>query len=47
VVVWGQLLRTLLSWTIKPKWRAMREHRNAMWHGIGDFLRRRWGQMPV
>ncbi|MEZ4867720.1 MAG: glycosyltransferase family 2 protein [Caldilineaceae bacterium] len=46
VAVWGQLLRTMVSWTVKPKWRAMREHRNAMWHGMSDFLRQRWGQMP-
>ena len=45
-VVWAQTLRTLASWTIKPKWRSMREHRNAMWQGMIDFLRHRWGQMP-
>jgi len=43
---WGQILRTLTSWSVKPKWRAMREHRNAMWHGMVDFLRQQWGQMP-
>jgi GT2 family glycosyltransferase len=43
---WGQLLRTLTSWTVKPKWRSKHEHRDAMWHGMVDFLRRRWGQMP-
>ena len=46
VVTWLQTLRTLTSWTVKPKWRPMREHRNAMWCGMLDFLRRRWGQMP-
>lgn len=44
--VWGQLLRTVTSWTIKPKWRSKREHRDAMWRGIVDFLHHRWGQMP-
>ena len=43
---WGQTLRTLVSWTIKPKWRSMRNHRNAMWRGMVDFIRHRWGQMP-
>ena len=43
---WAQLLRTLTSWTIKPRWRYMRDHRNAMWYGIVDFLHGRWGQMP-
>lgn len=44
---WAQMVRTLMSWTIKPRWRNMREHRDAMWYGIVDFLRGRWGQMPT
>lgn len=47
VAVWLQTLRTLASWTLKPKWRAMRPHRDAMWQGIMDFLRRRWGMRPA
>lgn len=47
VVAWAQLLRTLVSWSIKPKWRARRADRNAMWQGMRDFLRQRWGQMPA
>jgi hypothetical protein len=43
---WGQYLRTLTSWTVRPKWRAKREHRDAMWRGMIDFLWQRWGQMP-
>ncbi|MCE7985815.1 MAG: glycosyltransferase family 2 protein [Caldilinea sp. CFX5] len=45
--IWIQLLRTLTSWTIKPKWRHMRAHRNAMWQGIIDFLCRRWGPLSL
>lgn len=45
--VWGQAIwqisRTLTSWTIRPKWKSMREHRNAMGRGLVDFLRHRWG----
>lgn len=41
------LARTLTSWTVRPKWRAMHEHRNAMWHGAVDFVQRRWGPMPA
>ena len=44
---WAQTLRTLLSWTVKSKWRSMRGHRDAMWHGMVDFLLQRWGPMPV
>ena len=46
VVVFGQLLQILTSWTVKPKWRSMQDHRDAMWHGMRDFLFRRWGKMP-
>jgi GT2 family glycosyltransferase len=47
IVAWLQILRTLTSWTLKPKWRDMHEHRNAMWQGLLDFLRQHWGQMPA
>lgn len=40
---WVGTLRTLTSWSIRPRWRTMREHRDAMWQGVLDFLRRRWG----
>jgi hypothetical protein len=43
---WAQVLRTLLSWTVKPRWREMRLHRDAMWQGAMDFLRKRWGMRP-
>ncbi len=45
-VAWGQTLRTLISFSLKPKWRSKRDHRNAMWRGLVDFLRHRWGPMP-
>jgi GT2 family glycosyltransferase len=44
--IWMQILRTLASWSIKPRWRNLREHRNAMWRGVLDYLRRRVGPMP-
>ncbi len=47
IVAWIQILRTLTSWSLRPKWRSMHEHRNAMWRGMMDFLHRRWGQMPA
>lgn len=40
---WVQIIRTLTSWTIKSKWHTKREHRDAMWRGVVDFLRHRWG----
>ena len=43
IVAWLQIIRTLASWTLKPKWRHMRGHRTAMRRGAVDFLCRRWG----
>jgi GT2 family glycosyltransferase len=41
-----QTIRTLVSWSLKPRWRFMLEHRNAMWQGMQDFARQRWGMRP-
>ena len=46
VHTFGKILQTLLSWSIKPRWRNKRDHRNAMWRGLLDFLRHRTGPMP-
>jgi GT2 family glycosyltransferase len=46
LVAWGDTLRTLASWTLKPKWRSMHLHRDAMWQGMWDFILRRWGMRP-
>lgn len=43
LVAWEQIARTMVSWSIKPKWRTKHEHRNAILHGALDFLRGRWG----
>ena len=43
---WAQMGRTLTSWSVKPRWRHMRAHRDALWHGMVDYLRGRWGPMP-
>jgi GT2 family glycosyltransferase len=40
---WLQIARTLASWTVKPRWRHMKEHRHAMWRGAADYARARWG----
>ncbi|MCS6846136.1 MAG: glycosyltransferase family 2 protein [Anaerolineae bacterium] len=44
---WAQTLRTLASYTIRPKWRDKRAHRDAMWRGTVDFLQGRTGKMPT
>ncbi len=40
-----QVIRTLLSWSVRPKWKEKKIHRDAMWRGTIDFLRHRWGRM--
>ena len=42
-IAWLQTIRTLTSWSVRPKWRHMGEHRRAMWQGTLDFLNHRWG----
>ena len=44
VYSWGQIGRTLSSWTLKPQWRNMHGHRDAMWRGVIDFVLQRWGR---
>ncbi len=49
---WGytlfvDFLRPLTSWSIRPKWRSKREHRDAMWQGAMDFIRKRWGMRTL
>jgi GT2 family glycosyltransferase len=46
VCAWWHVTRTLASWTLRPVHRPMREHRNAMWCGVMDFLGQRWGARP-
>jgi GT2 family glycosyltransferase len=45
--VTARTLRTLSSWSLRPRWRAMRPHRDAMLLGLLDFARRRWGRQAV
>jgi GT2 family glycosyltransferase len=39
----AQTLRTLISLTVRPKWRHAHAHRDAVWQGLRDFLSGRWG----
>jgi GT2 family glycosyltransferase len=40
-----QTTRTFFSWTLRPKWRGKRAHRDAIWQAVVDSVRRRWGPM--
>jgi GT2 family glycosyltransferase len=46
-IAWYQTLRTLISWSVRPKWRSQRPHRDAMLEGIRDFVAGRWGARPL
>lgn len=41
-----RICKTLTSWSVRPKWRHLREHRRAVAAGLRDFARHRWGQRP-
>lgn len=38
-----QTLRTLLSWTLRPRWKGKRPHRDALFRGLIDYFRGRFG----
>ena len=50
LIVWvytiAQIIKTLASWSLKPRWGFKREHRDAMWRGMLDFFHHRYGPMP-
>ena len=45
--VWVEYLRRLASWSLRPKWREMRPHRDALWQGMWDYIFHRWGMRRV
>lgn len=40
----ANILRTILSWSLKPRWRAKREQRNALIRALKDFVLGRFGR---
>ncbi|MDM8528608.1 glycosyltransferase family 2 protein [Anaerolineales bacterium HSG24] len=45
--VLGRNLMTLISWSIKPKWRHKAPQRKAMWQAILDYMRGRFGRVDI
>jgi GT2 family glycosyltransferase len=45
--VWTDTLRLLMVWSLLPRWRTKRDHRDAMLAGIRDFMAQRWGKRPA
>ncbi len=42
-----QTTRTLVSYSVRPKWRHKRDHRDAIARGMLDFMYRRWGRGTI
>jgi len=40
-----QSLRTLIVWSVRPKWRSKRLHRDALWLAMKDFLQGKSGPL--
>jgi GT2 family glycosyltransferase len=39
--------RTLLSWSVRPRWRARKPYRKVLWRAISDYLNNRFGQVDL
>ena len=44
---WLEYTRTLLSWSLRPRWRGQRAHRDALWQALADYRGRRWGKRAL
>jgi hypothetical protein len=45
--LFGDYLRTLISWSVRPRWRCKQAQRRAMLQAIGDTCRGRWGKQHI
>ncbi|MGQ9626031.1 MAG: glycosyltransferase family 2 protein [Anaerolineae bacterium] len=46
-ILFAEYLRTLVSWSLRPKWRSKRTQRRVMVQAIGDAWCGRWGKQPL
>ena len=42
-----EYFRTLVSWSLQPKWRGQKEHRKIMVRAISDYFAGRFGQASL
>ena len=47
ITVYGEMLRTLVIMSVRPKWRNHLQHRDALWRGLVDFHQHNWGRGRV
>lgn len=45
--LFADYMRTLISWSVRPRWQHKREQRRAMVQAIGDAWRGRWGRQTT
>jgi GT2 family glycosyltransferase len=45
--LFAEYLRTLMSWSLRPKWRGKQVQRRVMLRAIGDTCRGRWGKQHI
>jgi GT2 family glycosyltransferase len=44
LVAYSEILRTLTSYSVRPRWRPQRAHRDAIWAGLVDYHRGHFGK---
>jgi GT2 family glycosyltransferase len=47
LAAWSEAARTLASWSLRPRWRDRRAHRDALWQAVWDYWRGRMGPAPT
>jgi len=45
--LFAEYLRTLVSWSVRPKWRGKRLQQRAMARAVIDFYRERLGKVEI
>ena len=43
-LAWFRDIRTLLSYSLRPRWQPYRQHRDARWHALRDYAGGRFGR---
>jgi GT2 family glycosyltransferase len=46
MTTWLRHIRTLISWSVRPRWKSQRVHRDALARGLRDFAQGHFGAPP-
>ncbi len=44
---WSSIIRRIISFSIRPRWKDKKAHRDAAFQALRDYLARRWGKREV